>query len=204
MTPLSIQLRDINASVCYAWQETFADVSNVNISHGDIFESSADAIISPANSFGFMDGGIDLVYLRRFGQQLQDRLQDELRRRFNGELPVGMAHVIETGDTDISYLVSSPTMRIPEYVAHTPNAYLAFKAALHAIDRHNQVAERKIASVLCPGLATAIGEMPASVCAFQMRRAYDRWTNDNAWTPQTIREAKSYHRRLIVGDRSSD
>jgi O-acetyl-ADP-ribose deacetylase (regulator of RNase III) len=104
MTPLSIQLRDINASVCYAWQEAFADISNVNIAHGDIFGSSADAIISPANSFGFMDGGIDLVYLRRFGQQLQAQLQDELRRRFNGEMPVGMAHVVETGDANIPYL----------------------------------------------------------------------------------------------------
>ena len=35
----------------------------LQISCGDIFEGapSADAIVSPANSFGFMDGGIDMV-----------------------------------------------------------------------------------------------------------------------------------------------
>ena len=35
----------------------------MQISYGDIFEGapSADAIVSPANSFGFMDGGIDMV-----------------------------------------------------------------------------------------------------------------------------------------------
>ena len=33
------------------------------ISCGDIFKGApaADAIVSPANSFGFMDGGIDMV-----------------------------------------------------------------------------------------------------------------------------------------------
>ena len=30
----------------------------------------ADAIVSPANSFGFMDGGIDMVYSKRFGWQM--------------------------------------------------------------------------------------------------------------------------------------
>ena len=35
----------------------------LQISCGDIFRGgpSADAIVSPANSFGFMDGGIDMV-----------------------------------------------------------------------------------------------------------------------------------------------
>ena len=35
----------------------------MQISCGDIFKGapSADAVVSPANSFGFMDGGIDMV-----------------------------------------------------------------------------------------------------------------------------------------------
>jgi O-acetyl-ADP-ribose deacetylase (regulator of RNase III) len=40
----------------------FKGVENVRISGGDIFELKADAIVSPANSFGYMDGGIGLVY----------------------------------------------------------------------------------------------------------------------------------------------
>ena len=45
---------------------------NTQISEGDIFEGGpeADAIVSPANSFGFMDGGIDMVYSRHFGWQM--------------------------------------------------------------------------------------------------------------------------------------
>lgn len=36
-----------------------------------------------------------------------------------------------------------------------------------------QNVEDKITSVLCPGLGTAIGRMPAERCAFQMRQAYE-------------------------------
>jgi hypothetical protein len=39
----------------------------------DILTRTADAILSPANSFGFMDGGIDLLYSNFFGWELQDR-----------------------------------------------------------------------------------------------------------------------------------
>jgi hypothetical protein len=60
-------LRDINLSVVAAWSECFAGMSDVAISHGDIFGEPADAIVSPANSFSFMDGGIDLAYSLRFG-----------------------------------------------------------------------------------------------------------------------------------------
>jgi multimeric flavodoxin WrbA len=70
-------LRDINIEVVEAWGHHFKDIDEVKISVGDIFELTAnvDAIVSPANSFGYMDGGIDRVYLDRFGWELQDRLQ---------------------------------------------------------------------------------------------------------------------------------
>lgn len=63
-------LRDRNAALVEAWGE-FAAASEVEVSHGDIFDLSADAIVSPANSFGFMDGGIDLVHSQHFGWSLQ-------------------------------------------------------------------------------------------------------------------------------------
>ena len=37
----------------------FLEVENVTILHGDITTVACDAIVSPANSFGFMDGGLD-------------------------------------------------------------------------------------------------------------------------------------------------
>jgi hypothetical protein len=124
MEAIVFELRDIDADVVRAWEKYFKGIANVRISHGDIFERPADAIVSPANSFGYMDGGIDLVYLRRFGWELQTRLQAHLRDEHDGELPVGQATIVETFDTAIPYLVSAPTMRVPMTVSNTINAYL--------------------------------------------------------------------------------
>jgi O-acetyl-ADP-ribose deacetylase (regulator of RNase III) len=170
---LLFELRDTSAEMVQAWQKHFMGIANVRISHGDIFESSADAIVSPANSFGYMDGGIDLVYLRRFGWELQTRLQTHLKTDHDGELPVGQATIVETFDTDIPYLISSPTMRVPMNVVNTVNAYLAFRAAIRAIKQHNRDQPGTIQTVLCPGLCTAIGRMPAELAARQMAAAFE-------------------------------
>jgi hypothetical protein len=110
------QLRDIDEEVVQSWKTHFKDVENVSISGGDIFELKADAIVSPANSFGYMDGGIDLVYIKRFGWELQTRLQSHLKEQHDGELPVGQATIVETFDSEIPFLISAPTMRSYERV----------------------------------------------------------------------------------------
>ena len=174
MEPIVFELRDIDADVVRAWEKYFKGIANVRISHGDIFERPADAIVSPANSFGYMDGGIDLVYLRRFGWELQTRLQAHLRDEHDGELPVGQATIIETFDAAIPYLVSAPTMRIPMNVSNTINAYLAFRAAIRAVKLHNRVVPGvAIRTVICPGLCTAIGGMPPDLSARQMAAAFE-------------------------------
>merc|ERR1739848_923911 len=71
--------------------------------------TGVSAIVSPANSFGDMTGGIDKVYLNRWGDGLQDRLQDLIRREKDEELVVGDALVIETSATDpVRYCISAP------------------------------------------------------------------------------------------------
>jgi O-acetyl-ADP-ribose deacetylase (regulator of RNase III) len=90
-------------------------------------------VVSPANSFGFMDGGIDWRYSERFGWQLMERLQQVIKGEdYFGELLVGQAIILETNDEmkKIPYLISAPTMRVPLDVSNSPNAYLAFKATL--------------------------------------------------------------------------
>jgi O-acetyl-ADP-ribose deacetylase (regulator of RNase III) len=174
MEPIVFELRDIDANVVRAWEKYFVGVANMRISHGDIFEVSADAIVSPANSFGYMDGGIDLVYLHHFGWELQTRLQGHLRDEHDGELPVGQATIVETHDAGIPYLVCAPTMRIPMNVSNTVNAYLAFRAAIRAVKLHNREnPQAAIRTVLCPGLCTAIGRMPPDLAARQMAAAFE-------------------------------
>ena len=87
--------------------------------------------------------------------------------RHHGELPVGAAALVDTGDARWPHLVMAPTMRVPENVAQSLNAYLAFRAALLACRSH----AKPITSLVCCGLATGIGGMDPHRCAVQMRMA---------------------------------
>ena len=199
---IAIHLRDLGKPLVDAWNREFAGVSSVRVSCGDIFSTKAgqleandpidikaDAIISPANSFGFMDGGIDAVYTYQFGEGLQERLQAVIERDFDGELPVGCAVIVPTMNDAIRWCISAPTMRVPQNVAETVNAYLAFRAALLAIVAHNESDRPRIETVLCPGLGTAVGHMPVARCARQMRRAWDRVLGAERWQPRSVRAA---------------
>jgi len=167
---ITLKLRDKHEPLVHAWGRSFAGIDEVEVSCGDIFEVTADAIVSPANSFGFMDGGIDLVYSLRFGWDMEARLRARIDAELGGELPVGMALIVETGDAAIPWLISAPTMRVPMDVAGTANAYLALRAALRAAMAH--AGDPPIRSVLCPGLGTLCGQMPDERAARQMSIAY--------------------------------
>lgn len=200
MSDVIYHLRDINAPLVAAWSKYFAEVPQVRPSTGDIFGVQADAIISPANCFGFMDGGIDRVYSLRFGWQLQERLQRLLREEHEGELPIGMAVLLGTGDPELPYLISAPTMRAPANVSNTLNAYLAFRAALRIIQKHNALFPGAIKSVICPGLGTATGEMPVEICAKQMHAAYVQVVEGQTWNSSSINEIINEHYRLLRTD----
>lgn len=200
MSSVQYFLRDRSPDVVAAWQRYFADIPHVHPDRGDIFDVSADAVISPANSFGFMDGGIDLVYSRRFGWQVQERLQKLLAEKHEGELPVGMAVLIETDDPDLPYCISAPTMRAPCDVSDTLNAYLAFRASLRLIRDVNQEKPGTIGRVLCPGLATATGRMDPEICAKQMHAAYLQVEGGQPWHATDINEIINEHYRLLRKD----
>jgi len=211
MPVLDIHLRDLSASLAAAWEEAFAGVPGVSVSQGDIFsmqpgplpdnapiDIAADAVVSPANSFGFMDGGIDAVYTHQFGFALESRLQALLAAEHGGELPVGCAAIVETGSPEIPWCVSAPTMRVPEAVADTANAYLAFRAALRAVLAHNAAERPPIRRILCPGLATTTGRMPVGRCAAQMRAAWDNVLGEGPPQRASWRAVADLQRRLLV------
>lgn len=172
MEKVKIILKAIDSDLIVAWEIFFSEFRNVKISYGNILASTADAIVSPANSFGYMDGGLDLQYSQHFGWDLEKKLRLFLEENHDGELAVGQATIITTDRTDIPYLISAPTMRVPMDVSQTVNTYLAFRAILIAIRNFNCSNNNKIKSVLCPGLGTGEGRMPAQRAARQMYAAY--------------------------------
>lgn len=211
MPVLEIHLRDLSTALTAAWQDAFSGVPGVSVSQGDIFSTqpgtlpdhtpidvAADAIVSPANSFGFMDGGIDAVCTHQFGYTLERRLQALLAAEYGGELPVGCAVIVETRSSAIPWCISAPTMRVPGAVADTANAYLAFRAALRAVRAHNAAGHPAIRRVLCPGLATTTGRMPASRCAAQMLAAWDNVLGDGPPRPWSWRAVADLEQRLMA------
>nr|CAP49103.1 putative integron gene cassette protein [uncultured bacterium] len=191
-----IHLRTFDDEMADAWREYF-NSPDVTVAVGDILETDTDAILSPANSFGFMDGGIDLVYSHFFRWELQDSLRDLLASEYSGEIAVGQAVVVPTGNSRIPFLVSAPTMRVPAPIDGTANVYLAFRAALLAVKRHNVASPQKITSLASPALGAGIGAMPFDRVARQMHTAYREIVlGDSAWR-KTARGVLNQHASLL-------
>lgn len=197
MPDVTYHLRDRGGDLAAAWRHHFAGVPEVVPATGDIFGVPVDAVVSPANCFGFMDGGIDRAYSLRFGWHVQDCLRELIRRDWDGELPIGTALIVETDAADIRYVVAAPTLRAPVNVAKTLNAYLAFRAVLRAVQRHNAKQPGSIRTVACPGLATGTGEMPETICAKQMREAWDEVEGGRPFQPKGVNDALMQHYRLL-------
>lgn len=128
------------------------------------------AVVSPANSFGFMDGGIDAVYSQLFPgiqQTIQGRiaqlgLKTKLGRPF---LPIGSAIAVPTRQPQCTWLICAPTMQLPENVQGTINVFFAFSAILY-IQQQNPSWR-----IACPGLGTGVGKMSANAAVEQIEAA---------------------------------
>lgn len=175
--PWFLVLRDTNPEMVMAWLDAFADFGPWSIGSDNILRLKGDAIISPANSYGYMDGGIDLAYRNHFGLGIQNRLQRYLEEKFGSMLSVGQAILIPTSNEAIPHMIVAPTMERPTDVSKTRNAYTAMRAALAAVAEYNQrVSEsggQAVYRILCPGMCTGIGRMDPYESANQMRQAVD-------------------------------
>lgn len=175
---LRLILVDPNPTLCAALQKDFRDLPNVEIVSGCFEElPEFDCVVSAANSFGLMDGGVDAAIIRFFGEALMQRVQRRILDECLGEQPVGTSLIVETGHPKHPFLAHTPTMRIPMSIAQTDNVYLAMWAMLLAVRRHNRTAERRIVTVACPGLGTGCGMMPCQEAARQMSLAYRHFLN---------------------------
>jgi O-acetyl-ADP-ribose deacetylase (regulator of RNase III) len=143
------------------------------------------AFVSPANSLGFMDGGIDYVYSRIMFPGVEQRVKKAIavrprtRKSLLGRpwLPIGEAIVVNAaGADDDSYmLIAAPTMLMPHNVRYTQNAYYATYASARAA-----LADGRVRHLVLPGMGTGIGCIPAPAAAEQMARALRDAREDHA------------------------
>lgn len=172
-TPLKVVLTDINTAVVEAWRAAFADTPDIEIRKGSILDEHVDAWVTPTNSRGRMDGGVDAAIKRNLGAGIQLRVQRAIRDQAAGRLPVGSAVCVPSGATNPKFLISAPTMQeSAQNVSENLNVALACAAAFQAIHRQNRLAPGSIGSVALVGMGAQTGRVPARVCANLMWTGY--------------------------------
>src|SRR4051794_7571100 len=178
---MKVVLTAVDEPLAAAWEAFCGDVEGVEVYQGSILDVDCDAVVSPANSFGFMDGGIDALYMAYFGSTIQFLVRQAIYDRHHGELVVGTAEIVETGDRAIPYLIAAPTMRVPMALHESVNPYLAARAVLllvalgHFPDgalAGHPIADH-VRTIAFPGLGTGVGRILPATCARQMRAALD-------------------------------
>src|SRR5712692_8004571 len=170
---LRIILASIESPLADAWDRFCGDVPFVTVHRGSILDVATDAVVSPANSYGFMDGGIDALYMSHFGDEIQTRVRRQIYDQHAGKLLVGVADIVETGHHTIPFLIAAPTMRVPMVLRDSPNAYLAARAVFLLLLRgtftSGAYAGERIAdhvrTVALPGLGTGVGRIGFNTCA---------------------------------------
>ena len=151
---MKITLIDTNDSVIEAFKAlALPEGIDIASAKGDITKTTkCDAVVSPANSFGWMDGGVDAAYMKRF-PGIEAKVMAAIAERPIKELLVGEAIAVETGDAKIKTLIVAPTMRLIGQLPIADNIMLAARAAvLCAI-------EAGVKHLGIPGLGAGTGQV---------------------------------------------
>ena len=141
--------------------------------------------VSPANSLGYMDGGIDKAYMGMF-KDIQPKVQGSIKKlipEYNNVtklgrpyLPIGSA--IKVPVEDSNYLISAPTMLQPQPVQNTKNAYWATRAALKVWSGTG--------TIFVPLMCCGYGKMDPQEATRQMKQAYDEYVLDSKKSPNSV------------------
>lgn len=150
----------------YFWKEK--DVLPVYADFSDFMRIyQVECVVSPANSFGIMDGGYDEAITAYYGGALQKSVQAYILSHYYGEQPVGTSFIIDTG-RDGQKLIHTPTMRTPSVIREHKVIYQAMRTTLIC------AMENSVSSIVIPAFGAATGGVPAMTVAYYMRKAYDQ------------------------------
>lgn len=157
---------------------------------GDIRDVPRDgaAFVSPANSLGHMDGGIDLIFSREMfpgcEALVKSRIRDLHETTLLGRpyLRVGSAvwnmvrenTALTEGCTQPKgcALITAPTMFLPHPIPHTRNVYWAMQAALLAMKKIESATSGDIDTLVVTSMGCGVGCMDPEESALQIRDAW--------------------------------
>ena len=94
-------------------KSTIASIEELNPSFevelGDPLAFDIDAVVSPANTKGIMNGGYDAVLRRYFGVGIEYSVRQYLEQF---QIDVGQAIAVKTGHPKVEWLIVSPTVSV--------------------------------------------------------------------------------------------
>lgn len=176
--PLKLVLCAVSEPLAQAWDAACGERPDIVVHRGSVLDVPAQAVVSPANSFGWMRGGVDAVYAQAF-PAVEQRVRSAVLAYHGGELPVGQALIVPTGIAAPEWLISAPTMRSPgeRLPPDTVHPYLAARAVfrlwLEGSLEHGDPVRTAVSTIALPGMGTGVGGVSPHTCAHQVIAAWD-------------------------------
>ena len=197
---MKIYLLDKEEEMCEQWAYFFRpemDEGLVEVIHQDfesfMKETDVQAIVSPANSFGRMDGGYDW-FISKYYEEIHNinitgEVQNGIAQLYRGEQPVGTAMTLKFENAPS--LIHSPTMRFPRKITDGEVIINCMRMVL------NECVHNEFESVVIPAFGGGVGEVPLWQVALLMKIALVNFVNPidaSSWDSifERINEEVSY------------
>jgi O-acetyl-ADP-ribose deacetylase (regulator of RNase III) len=120
-------------------------IPKIEVKKASITTADVEAIISPANSFGYMGGGVAGVIKKVGG----DLIEEEAIAQ--APIQIGQAILTSAGDLICRKVIHAPTMHNPGERTDAHKVFCAAKAALELADHEG------FRSIAMPGMGTGVG-----------------------------------------------
>lgn len=129
---------------------------SIIVKRGDITNINCDAIVNPANSFGYMGGGVAGAIKRIGGSEIEKEAISK------APIKVGSAITTTAGNLPCKYVIHAPTMKKPAMQIGAENVKLATQAAM------NLAVDQKLNTIAIPGMGTGVGGVSYKLAAKAM------------------------------------
>lgn len=131
----------------------------VEVVAGDITLFQGDALVNPANTYGYMGGGVALAIRKKGG----DVIEEEAVKQ--APIPIGGAVVTTGGSLGVKAVIHAPTVVEPGGASSPVNVYKATAAAL------SKALENGFRKIAFPLMGAGVGGVPPAESARAMARA---------------------------------
>lgn len=190
-------LFDLDDELIREWQNRFGELTDFKIVKSDVRKLEnhikIDYYVSPANSYGYMDGGIDETYMKMF-PDIQSQVRETIHKYRIWDLNRGL--FLPIGSTiKVNQILCCPTMIAPEKIyqngIYPANVYFAFLSILfYSLTEPDK-------NIAIPGLGTGTGYIPPDLCAKEMFDAYNHFLEVKPRLLKALSQAKSKKNRDI-------